>query len=106
MVVRRILPKPLPKRYVPPKAGLTTFGYRYDFTTLPNSITVSHNLDSTNVSITIIDSNNDGNYLTSYEILDSNRIRVYGIDKINTNIFTLNVYANTNVAILVEDQIG
>ena len=106
MVVRRILPKPLANRYVPPKSGITSFAYRYDFTILPNTVTVKHNLDTTNLAINIVDANNDGNYLTTYSVIDSNTITVYGIDKIDTNVFTVNVFANTNVSILRQDQIG
>ena len=106
MVVRRILPKPLPNRYVPPKSGITSFAYKYSFTTLPSTITVKHNLDSDNLALTIIDNNNDANYLTSYIILDPNTIIVYGTDKIDTNIFTINVFANKSISILKQDEIG
>jgi len=90
----------LPKRYVQSRIP-ESVSYNYTFTTLPSELTINHGLDTSDIALYIIDNNGDRNYLTSFSVLSKNAIRVYGTDKIDTNIFTITLISNMKTPIKV-----
>jgi len=90
----------LPKRYVEPKVP-TSVSFTYTYTNLPSDLTINHGLNTSDIAVFIIDNNGDRNYLTSYNVLSKNSIRIFGTDKIDTNVFTVTLIGNYRLPIRV-----
>lgn len=97
--------KGLPNRYIQPKSGRNSYSVRYELVTLPEYVVLKHNLHTEHIGITITDNNNNSQYLTSFSVNDENSITIYGINWIDTNVFTVNVFANYNTEIIRQDEI-
>lgn len=97
----------LPSKYLPPPnspGGVTISGNGksysaiYDYVTLvPDNVNVKHDLDSVDLGIFLKDDNGDHNYITSYDVVDNNNVRVYGIDHMDTKKFTITIFADTGM---------
>jgi hypothetical protein len=105
--IAKTIERKLPAKYLPPpntpggpKVGGDSNSYSADFvyaSTVPESVEITHNLGSNNLGIFLKDSDGDTAYLTSYNIVDSNKITLYGIDRMNTSSFTVTIFANTGL---------
>jgi hypothetical protein len=95
----------LPAKYLPPPntpGGPTITGNKKSYSavysyasSVPEFVEISHNLDANDVGLFLKDDNGDYSYLTSYDVVDSNTIKLYGIDRMNTPKFTVTVFADT-----------
>ncbi len=72
---------------------------KYSTSAVGAELDINHNLDSTDLYMSITDGDGDRNYRTSYSILDSNRITVYNLNNITTSTLTVTLFANLNEVI-------
>jgi hypothetical protein len=100
----------LPAKYLPPPntSGGPTIGgdcrsYSAIFnyaSIVPESININHNLNNdieSSLAIALKDDNGDNNYITSFDVVDKNNIKLYGLDKMDTKKFTITVFVDTSI---------
>ena len=101
----------LPAKYLPPPntPGGPTIGgscrsysavFSYETIAVPEELDLDHNLDITDsgtMAITLKDDNGDNNYLTTFDVISNNKIKVYGVDRMDTRKFTITVFVDTSL---------
>lgn len=105
--IAKTIERKLPAKYLPPPntpegpkvgGGCNSYSANFVYTSsVPEFVDIAHNLDSNNLGILLKDDNGDTAYLTNYDIVDNNRITLYGIDRMDTSSFTVTIFANTGL---------